>query len=47
MAGNRCSTESWLGPLCHSSPRATHHALQEATELSTATGESGSAKHTC
>lgn len=38
------AAESRVGPLCGSSPRATHYALQEATELPAAAGES---KHAC
>lgn len=36
-----------MGALCYSSTRATHHALQEAFELSAATRKPGSASYAC
>lgn len=47
VACNWGSAEPWMGPLCNSPSRATHHALQEASELSAAAGEPGPAEHAC
>ncbi|CAN1252849.1 hypothetical protein LINPERPRIM_LOCUS8166 [Linum perenne] len=38
MACNRSSAEPRVGPLRNPPSRATHHAVQEATELPTAAG---------
>lgn len=40
VASDWSSAEPRVGPLCDSSPGATHHAVQEAFELSTAAGSS-------
>ena len=47
MACDRGSAEPWMGSLCDSPSRATHHALQEASELSAAAGEPGPAAYAC
>lgn len=36
MACHWRTAESWVGSLCHPPPWASHHALQEASQLSTA-----------
>lgn len=41
------AAESRLGSLCYSSPWTTHYALQEAPQLSAATGESGPVSYAC
>lgn len=45
MAGDRGSAEPGMGPLRNPSPRAAHYAVQEATQLSAAAGESSAADY--
>ena len=47
MACDWGSAEPRVGALCDSSPRAAHHAVQEASELSTAAGEPDPAERAC
>lgn len=47
MARHWCTAESRVGSLCHPSPWATHHALQEASQLSTAAAGEPSLSWTC
>jgi hypothetical protein len=47
MACDWGAAEPGVGALCDSSPRATHHVVQETSELPTAAGESGSAERAC
>lgn len=46
MACNWRSAKPWMGSLCNSPTRTTHHALQKDSELSAAAGKPSSVK-TC
>lgn len=45
MASDRGSAEPWVGSLRDPSPWASHHAFQEASQLSTAAGKPGPTTH--
>lgn len=47
MACDWGSAEPRVGALCDSSPGTAHHAVQEASELSTAAREPGTAERDC
>jgi hypothetical protein len=44
MAYDCGSTKPWVGPLYKSSPRATHHAIQEASKPLATGGEHASSR---